>query len=147
MPRQDVRGPAHKGKFGMPKQPVGQFVRNLWQTKSVKPLLIAESAAAGLVKCCHSAAPIRMATIRLRLAAEMTRYVGNECVCFVDAVINFSRQFVGMKEQRMTCILAVDTCCPSTQALGEWYYFDRTRTQEFRFVSTSLHLDHEILIG
>jgi hypothetical protein len=40
-----------------------------------------------------------MATMRLRLAAEMTRYVGNECVCFVDAVINFSRQLVGMKEQ------------------------------------------------
>ena len=47
-----------------------------------------------------------------------------------------------MKKQRTTCILTVDACCPFTQALGERNYFDRTGTQKFRLVSTSLHLDH-----
>ena len=117
------------------------------QTKSVKPFLIAEPTAADLVKCCHSAAPIRMATIRLRLAAEMTRYVGNECVCFVDAVIEFQQAV--RRHERTTNGLHFGGGRLLSIHSSSWRAVLLRSDQDagISFVSTRLHLDDEILIG
>ena len=131
----------------MPEQPIGQLVRRLRQAERVNPFLAVELAATDLVKRRHGAMPIGMAAIRLRLAAEIFRNVGDESVRFLDAAIDLGRQLLGMKEQRVIGVLAMNDGGPFAQALGQLSHLIRAGTQEFRLVHAGLHLDDEVFVG